>query len=71
MGFSASARKTPLSVKRNRSKRLLAEAYRATTRLIKEGYDIVISADKGLSESGLEMVKEKMLKLYKKSGIIK
>ena len=61
----------PLSVRRNRARRLLYEAYRLTEQLLKKGYDIVLLAKKDISGQSLFNIKYKLNKLYKKSNIIK
>ena len=70
VGFVIPARKTRLSVSRNRARRMMSESYRLTEGLIKKGYDIVFFVEKDISGSTSGDVKEEILHLYKKSGLV-
>lgn len=65
------SKKTRSSVKRNRCKRLLLEGYRLTENLLKRGYDIILIAKEDISILRLDSVMDEILKLYKKSSILR
>jgi len=69
MGISVSKRKAPLSVKRNRIKRLIRESYRQSERALKTGHDIVFTARADISGKTMGEIANEMARLYKKSRI--
>jgi ribonuclease P protein component len=71
IGISISSKKAPLSVNRNRSKRLLSECYRKTEDLLKGGYDIVFTAERDLSKTKFLTLTKAIKGLYRKSKILR
>jgi len=69
IGLTVPAKKIRLSSYRNRVKRLLREVYRLNKPHMKQGFDMVIIADKGASELDYKSACHEMVALYKKSGI--
>ncbi|HKL11437.1 MAG TPA: ribonuclease P protein component [Clostridia bacterium] len=70
IGFTAS-KKVGNSVKRNRARRLMKEAYRHIEPSIMEGYDIVAIARVTVNEADYKGVKESFLKALQRAGIKK
>ncbi len=71
VGVSISSRCAPLSVHRNRSKRLLLEAYRQSASSLLKGHDLVFVCREDLFNMTTSRVKEEADKLYKKANILK
>lgn len=70
IGFTAS-KKVGNSVKRNRARRLMKEAYRSMEESIMDGYDIVAIARVTVNEADYWGVEESFLKAAKRAGIRK
>ncbi|MFH1753407.1 MAG: ribonuclease P protein component [Candidatus Omnitrophota bacterium] len=70
LGISISSRKAPLSVSRNRSRRLLTESYRKAEGHIKEGYDMILLAERDLSKIKFTVVERGLRGAFKKSNMI-
>ncbi len=70
IGISANSKNIPLSVRRNRAKRLLRESYRLTEAQLKEGHDILLITKKDVSRLSLDTIKDEVGGLYKKAGVL-
>ena len=70
VGVSVTSRVAPLSVRRNRAKRLLLESYRNTATMLTGGHDIVFVSRKDISRLHVDIVKREMLGLCGKAGIL-
>jgi len=64
------SRVAPLSVRRNRSKRLLLESYRNTASSLTGGHDIVFVSRSDISRLHVDIVKREMLGLCDKAGLM-
>lgn len=71
VGVTFDTKKIPLSVSRNRCKRLAMEAFRLTEDYISKGHDIVFAFRRDVSGMKLNSVMDEVLRLYKRSGILK
>ncbi len=71
MGVSVSSRHIPLSVARNRSKRLLLEAHRSLEGGMAGGHDIVLIARGSLMSEKVSDLINPIKAIYRKSGILK
>jgi ribonuclease P protein component len=69
VGVTVDSRRVPLSVHRNRSKRLLLESFRDTEGDIKIGYDMVFLTRGDISGLKKDDVKKEVIKLYRRSGM--
>jgi len=70
IGFTAS-KKVGNSVKRNRARRLMKEAYRHMENSIMDGYDIVAIARVTVNEADYKGVEDSFVKAVKRAGIKK
>lgn len=71
LGFSISSKNIKLSVRRNRYKRLLKEAYRRNKKNMKQGYDIVLVLKKDIERSmAYNIAEEIFLKLAGKADLL-
>ena len=61
-------RKIGNSVKRNRARRLLREAFRKNKWLAQTGVDIVINVKRALTEAGYREVEDELVALLKRAG---
>ncbi len=68
VGFIVPKHRVKLAHMRNRSKRLLREAYRLNKHSIKLGYDMVFFAHHSISE--FQEAQENILHIYKKSALL-
>jgi len=70
-GFVVSNKISKSAVKRNRIKRLLRESVRISRDEISAGFDIVIMVRKDFSEKKMPEVKNEMMNLLRKSGLVR
>ena len=70
VGFSAS-KKIGNSVKRNRAKRLMREAFRACLPNLRTDYNYILIARNGIDGASFEKVLKSMDKLFLREGIYK
>ena len=63
------AKKVRLSVRRNRCKRLLREAYKATESRLKGPYSLVFTVQRDISGKKLAEVVKEIKGLYSRGGI--
>lgn len=69
-GFLAS-KKVGNSVKRNRARRLMKEAYRTFSGELPQGYDFIIIARNTISGRKCEDVEKSLKSAFKKTGVLK
>lgn len=69
-GFIVSTKISKKAVLRNRAKRLLRETIRTLLPKIKEGFDILLLAKKGLVEVAQDQILKEEERLFKKGGLI-
>lgn len=70
-GFVVSNKISPVAARRNRIKRVMRETARSYQNDIKEGYDCLFIAKKGLEEVESEDIRIGVDKLLRKSGLLK
>ncbi len=70
LGISVS-KKVGNSVVRHRTKRLIKENYRLQEDMLNSGFNIVVIARPPAREADHEMIKEALIHLFKKQGLIK
>ncbi|NQT06710.1 MAG: ribonuclease P protein component [Candidatus Omnitrophica bacterium] len=70
IGVSAALKNTGISVRRNRTRRLLTETYRLTEDSLKRGFDMVLTCRRDLSQLGLKDVTTEINKLYRGADIL-
>jgi len=71
IGISISARVVPRSATRHRLKRLITESYRLNKKNFKTGFDIIIRISSNRKDASLDDIKEDLLAVFKKAGLIK
>lgn len=70
IGF-VTGKKVGGAVQRNRARRLMKEVYRLHQHEIREGYHIVVVARAGINDTQYEQVEREMMRLFKKSKLLK
>ncbi len=70
IGISISAKAVPKSVDRNRLKRLTRETYRLNREALKKGFDIVVKVKTIDTIPGLREVRNELMALFGKAGIL-
>lgn len=70
-GFIVSNKISSVAAKRNRIKRIMRETVRSFQKDLKEGYDCLFIAKKGITEKKSEEIGMVVEKLLRKSGLFK